>query len=136
MVVFTFLDFSWKYPFWANLVQKNKIVSLSWNWYLVSFRYVEINDDAHVPCFRPEIPIFLICIFRIQSWCLLFSFRSKIHFLGKFVPKNQNLLPWAIRKCKFNIEVHFFLFSTRNIFWGGKFGPKNLNCQFKQKLGT
>ena len=30
MVVFIFSDLDWKYPFGANLVQKNKFVSLSW----------------------------------------------------------------------------------------------------------
>ena len=29
MVVFIFSDLDWKYPFWANLVQKDKIVSLN-----------------------------------------------------------------------------------------------------------
>ena len=31
MVVFTLSIFDQKYPFWANLVQKVKIISLSWN---------------------------------------------------------------------------------------------------------
>ena len=31
MILFTFLVFEWKYPFWANLVQKIKIVTLCWN---------------------------------------------------------------------------------------------------------
>ena len=31
MVMFIFFVFDWKYPFWANLVQKVKIISLSWN---------------------------------------------------------------------------------------------------------
>ena len=131
-VMFNFSVLDWNYLFWANLVQKtkivnlswnlvprlirickikwwcslswisggnilfgqicsqkNKIVSLSWNWYLVSFRYVEINDDAHVPCFRPGIPTFLIHIFRIQSWRLFFSFRSKIHFWGNLFQKTR-----------------------------------------------
>ena len=30
VVVFTFSVLDWKHPFWANLVQKVKIVSLSW----------------------------------------------------------------------------------------------------------
>ena len=29
MVMFTFSAFDWKYPFWANLVQNVKIVSLN-----------------------------------------------------------------------------------------------------------
>ena len=31
MMLFIFFVFKWKYPFWANLVQKIKIISLSWN---------------------------------------------------------------------------------------------------------
>ena len=31
MVMFILSVFDWKYPFWANLVQKVKIISLSWN---------------------------------------------------------------------------------------------------------
>ena len=56
-----------KHPFWANLVQKIKTVSLSWN-------------------LAPR----LIWIWRIQWRCLLFCFRSEKLFLGKFGPNNQN----------------------------------------------
>ena len=31
MEIFTFSVFGWEYTFWTNLVQKFKIVSLSWN---------------------------------------------------------------------------------------------------------
>ena len=31
MVLFTFFFFGWKYRFWENLLQKNKIIILSWN---------------------------------------------------------------------------------------------------------
>ena len=31
VTAFTLSAFEWKYPFWANLVQKAKIVSLIWN---------------------------------------------------------------------------------------------------------
>ena len=52
MVVFIYFDLDWKYPFWANLVQKIKNVSLNWN--LVPRR---------------------IWICRIQ-WCVLFTFSA------------------------------------------------------------
>ena len=67
MILFTFFVFEWKYPFWANLVQKVKIISWSWN--LVAR---------------------LIRICRIQWCCSLFCFWVEIPFLGKFGPKNQN----------------------------------------------
>ena len=56
-----------KHPFSINLVQKIKIVSLSWN-------------------FLPRST--WIC--RSQWWCLRFLFWPEILFLGKFGPKNQN----------------------------------------------
>ena len=59
MVQFIFSDLDWKYPFGANLVQKFKIVSLSWN--LVSR---------------------LIWICRIQWCCSLFLFFTGNTFLG------------------------------------------------------
>ena len=59
--------FSWKCLFWVNLVQKLKIISLSWN-------------------FVPR----LIQICRIPWWCSLFLFSTGNTFLGKFGPKNQN----------------------------------------------
>ena len=63
--------FNWKYLFWVNLVQKLKIISLSWN-------------------FVPR----LIQICRIPWWCLLFLFSTGHTFLGKFAPENQN---WQFR---------------------------------------
>ena len=97
-----------KYLFWAYLVHKIKIASLSWNlvtWLMRTCR----TGGVHFLCFRPEIPFWtnlvrkfkivslswnfvtwLIRMCRIQSWCSLFPFRPGIPFLGKFDPKNQN----------------------------------------------
>ena len=58
--------FNWKYLFWVNLVQKLKIISLSWN-------------------FAPR----LIQICRNLWWCPLFLFSTENTFLDKFGPKNQ-----------------------------------------------
>ena len=66
-VVFTFSVLDWKHPFWANLLQKIKIVTLSWN----------------------VVPR-LIQICRIHWWCSYFPFYLGNSFLGKFGPKNQN----------------------------------------------
>ena len=66
-MLFTFFVFEWKCPFWANLVQKIKIVTLCWNL---------------VPS--------LIRICRTH-WCYsLFCFWVEIPFLDKFGPKSQN----------------------------------------------
>ena len=124
MMLFSFLVFDWKYPFWANLVQKVKIISWSWN----------------------SVPrLILIC--RIQ-WCCSFScFWVEIPFLGKFCPKNQNchfkvsflrwnLVPTLIRTCRIQWWCSFFFGFWVEIPFLGKFGPKNLNCHFKVKFGT
>ena len=58
VVVFTFPVLDRKHRLWANLVQKIKIVSLSWN----------------------LVPR-LIRIYRIQQWCSLFCFRWETPFL-------------------------------------------------------
>ena len=65
MVVLTFSVSEWKYPFWANLVQKIKIIS--WCWNLVPW---------------------LIQICRIQWWCCFFLFLIRNTLLGKSGPKN------------------------------------------------
>ena len=66
-IVITFFVLDRKHPFWANLVQKIKIVSLS----------------------RNLVPrIIRIC--RNQLHCSLSSFRPKTPFLGKFDSKSQN----------------------------------------------
>ena len=67
MMLLSFFVFEWKYPFSTNLVQKIKIVTLSWN----------------------LVPT-LIRTCRIQWWCSFFSFWSKIIFLGKFSPNSEN----------------------------------------------
>ena len=64
MITFFFV-FDRTYSFWANLVQKLKIVSLKWN--LITG---------------------LIRICRIRWCCSLFRFRPEILFLGKFGPKS------------------------------------------------
>ena len=67
-VVFTFSVFDQKHTFWANLVQKIKIVSLSWN--LISRK---------------------IGIDRIQWCCSFFQFSTGSTFSGKFGPVNSNM---------------------------------------------
>ena len=64
MVMFSFFVFDRKYPFWANLFQKVKIISWSWN--LVAR---------------------LIWICWIQSCCSLFSFLTGSAFLGQIWSK-------------------------------------------------
>ena len=66
--------FDWKYLFWVNLLQKLKIISLSWN-------------------FVPR----LIRVCRILQWFLLLLFSTGNTLLGKFGPKNQIVsLSWNL----------------------------------------
>ena len=117
MVVFIFSDLDWKYPFWANLVQKIKIVSSSWN----------LVPGLTQMC-------------RIQWWCPIFQFLIGNTLLGKFDQKNKidslswNSV-WRFEYAEFNGGVHFFWFRLEIPFFG-KLGPENYNCQFKLKFGT
>ena len=85
---------------WVNLVQKIKIVSLSWN--LVS-RLIQIS--------------------KIQKWSWLFSFQPKIPFLEKFDhPKRQT--------CQVRLKfVTFTNSNVKNSMVSSSFFPF-LTCQF------
>ena len=78
MMLFTFVE--WKRLFWANLVQKIKIVTLSWN----------------------LVPT-LIRIYRIQWWCLFFFVFDRKYLFGvnlvqkiKILVLSWNLVPTLI----------------------------------------
>ena len=94
--------FDWKYLFWANLVQKVKIVSWSWN--LVAR---------------------LIQICRIK-WCcfIFFVFEWKYLFWGNLVQKfkivtlSWNLVPTLIRTCIIQRCYSLFLFLSGNTLFG------------------
>ena len=118
MVMFILSVFDWKYPFWANLVQKVKIISWSWN--LVAR---------------------LIRICRIQ-WCcsLFFVFEWKYPFWANLVQKIKivtlcwNLVPRLIRICRTHWCYSLFCFWVEIPFLG-KFGPKSQNYHLKLKFG-
>ena len=75
MMMFTFSDFDYKYPSWANLVHIFKIVCSKWN--LIQR---------------------LIWICKIQWWCLFYVLDWKqLPFLDKLGPKNQN--------CQFKLKI-------------------------------
>ena len=83
--------FEWKYPIWANLVQKIKIAISSWNLVPTLIRACRIQCDVHSFCFWSEIPFSgkfgpKNQIGNVHFFCFLFE----IPFLGKFVPKLQN----------------------------------------------
>ena len=71
-----FCVFDWEYSFWANFVEKIKIVSLSWN----------------------LVPR-LIWIWRTQSSCSLFI------VLGKFDPKKPRNLQFKLKLSTQKIQI-------------------------------
>ena len=115
--MFTFFIFDWQYSFWANLVQKVKIVSL-----------------------RSILILTLIRKYSIEWWCLLFSFSNGNTLFRKFGPKNRNCQLKAKLGTYTNSNMQnsmgmFIFFRLRSeIPFLSKFGPKNQNCQFKVKL--
>ena len=101
MVMFNCSVFDKKYPFWVNLVQKLKIVSLRWN-------------------MGPR----LIHIWRIQWWCSLFLFSTASTFFGqiwskkfKIVSLGWNLGPSLIWTCRIQWWCLLVLFSIENILF-------------------
>ena len=70
---FWFFHFlNWKYPFWINLVQKFKIISLSWHLIprLFWIECVKSNGDVHLFYFRPFFASFVETI-HLAFWCYL-----------------------------------------------------------------
>ena len=110
MVAFTLFVLGRIYPFWANFVEKIRIVSLSWN--LV-----------------PLVPI-LIRIFKIQWWCSFYLFYNTL--FGHIWSKNPN----CQFKVKFCTKSNSNMQNLMEIPFFGKFGSKSQNCQFKLKFST
>ena len=115
MVMFTFSVSKWKYPFWANLVQKIKIVSLCWN-------------------LAPS----LIWICRIQWWCWLLPFLAGNVLYGeiwskkiKIVSLCWNLGPRLIQICRIQWWCSLFVFLSRNTFFGQIWSKKSMSVNLK-----
>ena len=77
MVVFAFSVLDWKYPFWANLVQKFEIVSLSQNLVLRLIWICSIQWWFHFICFRLEIPFLTILVQKNQNFHVTYAFQSE-----------------------------------------------------------
>ena len=110
VVIFTFSVFDWKYPFWANLVQKVKTVSLSWNFVPTLIRISRIQYCCSLSVFDQEYPfwanlvqnikivslrwsliLILIQICRIQWLCSLLSFSARNTLFGTIWSKKSKL---------------------------------------------
>ena len=119
MTLFSFFTFEWKYPFWAKLVQKIKILTLCWNLVLT-----------------------LIRACRIQWWCPFFLFLIGNTLFGQISSKKSELsveaeilVPGLIRICRIQWYCSRFLFLWEIPFFG-EFGPKSQTYMFKLKFGT
>ena len=118
-MLFMFFVFEWKYSFWGNLVQKIKILILSWN----------------------LVPT-LIQTCRIQWWYSFILFLIENTIFGQIWSKKSKLSVEAeiwyldlFEYAEFNDAVHAFCFWVERPFFG-KFGPKSQNYQLKLKFVT
>ena len=103
MVMLIFFVFDLKYPFWTNLVQKIKIVSLRWN--LIP-RLTNWNMQNSMTVFT---------LFAFDQKC---PFWTDLVQNVKIVSLRWNLIPRLIRICRIQwCCSFFFLFSTRNVLF-------------------
>ena len=122
MAIFTFSVLDWKYPFWENLVQKIKIISLSWNLEPKLIWICRLQFGIHFCCFKPKIPFLgkfgakiRNCHFKLrfdnktnsnmQNPVVIFLERKYPFWVNllqkiKIVSLFRNLLPRLIRICR------------------------------------
>ena len=106
-------NFSVFYPFWANLVKKIKVFSLTSN-----------------------LVIKLIPICRFQWWCSLFLFITRNILFGQLVPRIQKcLFKVKFAYAELIVDVHIFAFRLEISFLG-RLGTKNQNCPCKLEFGS
>ena len=124
MMMFTFSVFDRKYPSWANLAEKSKIVCSKWS--LIQR---------------------LILIFRIQWWCFFICFRLEVPFLGypigtnfvqkiKIVSLSWKLVHRLIRIWRIQRWCSVFLFLIGSILFLKKNCSINQNSLLKLSLRT
>ena len=109
MVMFTFSVFEQKYHFRENLVQKIKIISLSWNLVLTLIRTCRI----HWGCFS-----FSVFDRKYTFWANLVQ---KI----KIISLSWNLVPTLIRTCRIQWWCSLFLFLIGNSLFGQIWSKKS-----------
>ena len=161
MVMFIFFVFDWKYPFWANLVQKVKIISWSWNlvarliriwriqWWCSFFLFL-IGNTLFGQIWSKKSNYQLKLKFgsqtnsNMQNSMMLFTFfvfEWKYSFWANLVQKikiiswSWNLVPGLIRIFRIQWYCSRFLFLWEILFFG-EFGPKSQTYMFKLKFGT
>ena len=111
MLVFTFSVLDRKYLFWARLVQKNRMASLSWNIQILMIVFTCSDFDRKYVCWAHLVQRFKIV-------------QSKNWYLDWFKYSELN---GGVNSIYFRLEIPFFVQT---------FGPKNQIGQFKHKSGT
>ena len=89
MVMFIFFVFDRKYPFWANLVQKVKIISWSWNLVARLIRICWIQWCCSLFSFLTGSALLGQIWSKLSIFTVFFVSDQKRPFLGKFGPKCQ-----------------------------------------------
>ena len=132
MMLFNFLIFKWKYPFWTNLVQKIKIISWSWNlvphffcfWVEIPFlgKFGPKNQNYQLKlkfgtCTNSDIQnsmvIFTFSVFDRES-----TFWANLVQKIKIINLSWNLVPTLTRTCRIQWWYPIFLLLIENPLFG------------------
>ena len=133
VMLFTFFVFEWKYLFWANLVQKVKIISWSWNLVARLIWICWIQWCCSLFSFLTGSALLGQIWSKLSIFTVFFVSDQKCPFWGKFGPKyqkftsiirirntsNSNMQNWKV-------VFTYFVFNRKRPFWG-KFGKKIQN---------
>ena len=121
MMLFTLFLFEWKHPFWANLVQKIKIISLSWNLVPTLIRTCRIEWWCSLFLFLIENKYFgqiwlqnSMVIFPFSFFGWKFSFWANLVQNVRIISWSWNLVSMLIRICRVQWWCPFFLFLIGN----------------------
>ena len=124
MMMFTFSISGWKYPFWANFVQKNQNYQFR---HLSQFEYVEFNGRIS----RMGSSCVCVCVGEKAENCINYKIKISgakqlghkpiVQAVGRSTHSPQN------KGKTLTVDVHFFCFRL-DIPSLGKFGPKTQNC--------
>ena len=126
MVMFIFFVFDRKYPFWANLVQKVKIISWSWNLVARLIWICWIQWCCSLFSFLTGSALLGQIWSKLSIFTVFFVSDQKCPFLGKFGPKCQNCqfkakfvkVASLIRICRIQRWCSLFSFSIGDaLFW-------------------
>ena len=124
MVVFPFSVLNGKHLFWANLVQKIKIVSLSWNMVPIQINNLNMQNS--------------MVVFTFSVWEWKHSFGVNLVEKFNIVSLRGNLVPRTNQIRRIYWRCSLFLFSTGNTilgkFWQNIVNIVSLSWSFVERL--